>query len=215
LAASEWTRRKKRIVPPARGEGGKRTVQLASVIGRQFLVRLLERVAGLTGKLEMDNVSRYRWHIPLLYARGALELARGHHDEAAQFATEALELARRTHSRKHEAPALRLPGEVLAATGRLKDSVPILEASVALAHDLKVPRDEWLGALALGKLLMRLGKDKEAEHAFTGAAETIESVASALKTEPLIRSFATAPRVIEVFRALGRIPPLGKPPSAR
>ena len=34
------------------GEGGKRTVQLASVIGRQFLVRLLERVAGLTGKLE-------------------------------------------------------------------------------------------------------------------------------------------------------------------
>jgi predicted ATPase/class 3 adenylate cyclase len=34
------------------GEEGKRTVQLAAVIGRQFLVRLLERVAGLTGKLE-------------------------------------------------------------------------------------------------------------------------------------------------------------------
>jgi len=34
------------------GEDGKRTVQLASVIGRQFLVRLLDRVAGLTGKLE-------------------------------------------------------------------------------------------------------------------------------------------------------------------
>src|SRR5262249_30716610 len=34
------------------GEEGKRTVQLASVIGRQFLVKLLERVAGLTGKLE-------------------------------------------------------------------------------------------------------------------------------------------------------------------
>ena len=33
------------------GEEGKRTVQLASVIGRQFLLRLLERVAGLTGKL--------------------------------------------------------------------------------------------------------------------------------------------------------------------
>jgi tetratricopeptide (TPR) repeat protein len=34
------------------GENGKRTVQLASVIGRQFLVRLLERIAGLTGQLE-------------------------------------------------------------------------------------------------------------------------------------------------------------------
>jgi predicted ATPase/class 3 adenylate cyclase len=34
------------------GEDGKRTVQLASVIGRQFLVRLLERISGLTSKLE-------------------------------------------------------------------------------------------------------------------------------------------------------------------
>jgi tetratricopeptide (TPR) repeat protein len=34
------------------GENGKRTVQLASVIGRQFMVRLLERISGLTGELE-------------------------------------------------------------------------------------------------------------------------------------------------------------------
>jgi predicted ATPase len=34
------------------GENGKRTVQLASVIGRQFLVRLLERISGLTGELQ-------------------------------------------------------------------------------------------------------------------------------------------------------------------
>jgi class 3 adenylate cyclase/tetratricopeptide (TPR) repeat protein len=34
------------------GEDGKRTVQLASVIGRQFLVRLLARIAGLSDRLE-------------------------------------------------------------------------------------------------------------------------------------------------------------------
>ncbi len=34
------------------GEDGKRTVQLASVIGRQFLRRLLERIAGVAGPLE-------------------------------------------------------------------------------------------------------------------------------------------------------------------
>jgi len=34
------------------GEEGKRTVQLASVIGRQFRRRLLERIAGLPGELE-------------------------------------------------------------------------------------------------------------------------------------------------------------------
>jgi hypothetical protein len=53
--------------------------------------------------LELDDVSRYRWHIPLLYARGALALVRGRHDEAGHFAIESLELARRTYSRKHEA----------------------------------------------------------------------------------------------------------------
>jgi len=163
--------------------------------------------------LELDDVSRNRWHIPLLYARGALALARGCHDEARQFATESLELARKTYSRKHEARAQRLQGEILAATGRLKESAPILEASVTLAHDLKVPRDEWMGALALGKLLMRLGKDKEAEVAFNTAAATIESIAAALKTNVLIRSFLAAPPVLEAFQVLGRRPPIIEPPS--
>ena len=38
------------------GEDGKRTVQLASVIGRQFLVRLLERIAG-TVSIQMHWLS--------------------------------------------------------------------------------------------------------------------------------------------------------------
>jgi tetratricopeptide (TPR) repeat protein len=168
---------------------------------------------GAWGLLEVDNVSRYRWHIPLLHARGALALARGQHDEAWRFASESLELARKTYARKHEARAQRLQGEILAATGRLKEGAPMLEASVRLAHDLKTPREVWMGSFALGKLLVRLGKDKEAEGAFNAAAGTIESIASALKTEALIRSFLAAAPVIEVFRVLGRIPPVAKPPS--
>jgi tetratricopeptide (TPR) repeat protein len=164
--------------------------------------------------LELDNVSRYRWHIPLLYGRGALALARGRHDEAGQWATESFELACKTSSRKHEARALRLQGEILAATGRLKESAPILEASLKLSQHLKVPRDEWMGALALGKLLMRLGKDKEAEVALNTAAATIESIAAALKTDVLVRSFLAAPPVLEAFQLLGRQPPIIKLPNA-
>jgi tetratricopeptide (TPR) repeat protein len=158
--------------------------------------------------LEIDDVSRYRWHIPLLYARGALALACGRHDEAGRFATESLALARKTHSRKHEAPAQRLQGEILAATGRLKESAPILDASVTLARRLKVPRDEWMGALALGRLLLRLGEDKEAEVALNTAAATIGSIAAGLKTDVLSRSFVAAPPVLEVFKVLGRRPPV-------
>ena len=50
------------------GEEGKRTVQLASVIGRQFLVRLLERIADLTGPLE--GCSRSCRHLRSSTGRG-------------------------------------------------------------------------------------------------------------------------------------------------
>jgi class 3 adenylate cyclase/tetratricopeptide (TPR) repeat protein len=149
--------------------------------------------------LETDDVSRYRWHMPLLYARGALALARGRHDEAWRFATQSLELARKTYSRKHEAPAQRLQGEILAATGRLRESAPLLESSVTLARGLTVPRDEWLAAFALGKLLIRVGKDTEAEVAFNTAAAAIESIAAGLKTDRSYSQFcsrALCPRSI-------------------
>ncbi len=135
------------------------------------------------------------------------------HDEAGQFAAESLELARKTYSRKHEARAQRLQGEILAATGRLNESAPVLEASVMLAQRLKVRRDEWMGALALGKVLLTLGKDKEAEAAFSTAAATIESIATALKTDVLVRSFLAAAPVLEAFQVLGRRPPVIEPPG--
>lgn len=52
------------------GEDGKRTVQLASVIGRQFLVRLLERIAGLTGNL--DGLLRELKTLEIVYEQGLL-----------------------------------------------------------------------------------------------------------------------------------------------
>ena len=52
------------------GEEGKHTVQLASVIGRQFLARLLERVAGLRGKLE--GLLRELKALEIIYEQGLL-----------------------------------------------------------------------------------------------------------------------------------------------
>jgi hypothetical protein len=64
-----------------------------------------------------------------------------------------------------------------------------------------------MGTLTLGKMLMRLGKDKEAETAFKTSAETIEWIAARLKTDSLIQNFLAAPPVREVFQTLGRRPP--------
>jgi hypothetical protein len=52
------------------GDDGKRTVQLASVIGRQFLVRLLARVAGLTDRL--DGLLRELQALEIIYEQGLL-----------------------------------------------------------------------------------------------------------------------------------------------
>ncbi len=52
------------------GEDGKRTVQLASVIGRQFLRRLLERIAGLPDQLE--GLLRQLKALEIIYEQGLL-----------------------------------------------------------------------------------------------------------------------------------------------
>jgi class 3 adenylate cyclase/tetratricopeptide (TPR) repeat protein len=52
------------------GEDGKRMVQLASVIGRQFLVRLLERIADVRGELE--GLLRELKSLELIYEQGLL-----------------------------------------------------------------------------------------------------------------------------------------------
>jgi hypothetical protein len=69
-----------------------------------------------------------------------------------------------------------------------------------------------MGTLALGKTLIRLGKDKEAEAAFKISAETIEFIASAPKTDSVIRSFLGASPVREVFQILGRRPSISNAP---
>src|SRR5262249_61817063 len=50
--------------------------------------------------LDEDAFLRWRWHIPLLRARGALALAHGRLEEAWNYASQSLEMATRTASRR-------------------------------------------------------------------------------------------------------------------
>jgi class 3 adenylate cyclase/tetratricopeptide (TPR) repeat protein len=52
------------------GDEGKRTVQLASVIGRQFLVRLLSRVSGMSQ--QMDGLLRELQALEIIYQQGLM-----------------------------------------------------------------------------------------------------------------------------------------------
>ena len=154
--------------------------------------------------LDEDAFLRWRWQIPLLRARGALAFAQGHLEEAWDYASQSLEMATRTASRKHVARAQQLQGEVLAANGRLEEATLTLAGSVALAESLGTPREVWLGRAALGRVLASLGRDREAETVFTDAARAIETIAAKVTTPHLRRSLLTAEPVVEVYRSLGR-----------
>ena len=94
------------------------------------------------------------------------------------------------------------------ASGRLDDAVRTLDASVRLAEHLQTPRDVWLGKAALGKVLVRLGREHDAEASYRQAMHTIERIAEKLHTPRLRRSFLTADSVVDLYRILGHRPPL-------
>jgi len=68
-------------------------------------------------------------------------------------------------------------------------------------------RESWMGQAALGEVLTRLGRDREAEEWLSGAADGIESIAARLVARHRRRSFLSAEPVVRVFRTLGRTAP--------
>lgn len=157
--------------------------------------------------LEEDKAMRWRWHITLLHALGELALTQGRNDDAWTYASQSLELALKSDSQKHISRSQKLQGDILAATGEFKGAVKILQLSIELAERLRTPREVWLGQTALGKVLVSLGKEKEAEEHFTRAVHTIETIATKLLIPRLRHSFLSAAPILEVYEILGRQPP--------
>jgi predicted ATPase/class 3 adenylate cyclase len=164
----------------------------------------LQRAWNLLGE---DVWYRWRWHIPLLRARGALALAEKRFDDAWKFAAESLEMATRSDSRKHIARARRLQGMVLAATGRHEEAASTLESSIALAEQIGTHPDVWIARFSLGKVLLKLGKDREAEEQFMSALRTLEKITNGLHTPGFRKTLLASQPVAELYSALGRRPP--------
>jgi Flp pilus assembly protein TadD len=104
-----------------------------------------------------------------------------------------------------------LQGAILMASGRLDEARRALAASVRLAESLQTPREVWLGKAGLGKVLVRLGREHDAEAHFSQAAQTIEALADKLQTPRLRRSFLMAAPVVELYQIVGSHPPLATP----
>ena len=82
-----------------------------------------------------------------------------------------------------------------------------MTASLDQARGLGTARESWIGHAALGRVLTRLGRDREAEEQLTAAARTIESIAAKLTTPRMRQHFLAAEPVTLVFQTLGRDAP--------
>jgi hypothetical protein len=77
-----------------------------------------------------------------------------------------------------------------------------------LAEQLQTSREVWLAKAALGKALMRLGRDQEAATVYGQALQTIDAIVATLWTPQVRRTFLSTAPVLEVYGALGKRPAL-------
>ena len=162
--------------------------------------------------LEATTWARWRWHITLLRARAELALATERPEEAWAFATQSLELATRSDSRKHIAHARITLGTIAAAQERWPDAAQLLRGGVTQAEHIGAARELWLVPRLAG-VLMHLGREREPR-------ATDRSRRRRSKPSPPTERLAAARRLLaadpvrDVYRMLGKRPP-PEPPSRR
>ncbi len=169
------------------GEDGKRTVQLASVIGRQFLQRLLERIAGLSGKLE--GLLQELKALEIIYEQGLLP-------EPAYIFKHAViqDVAYGSLLKERRRELHRAVG------GAIEELYPdrLADHYQELAHHF-VNGEDWPKAF---EYLVRTGD--RAKDAFANQT-ALDSYAKALEVAPRVSPPLAPRRIMEIYQRRGQI----------
>jgi class 3 adenylate cyclase/tetratricopeptide (TPR) repeat protein len=169
------------------GEDSKRTVQLASVIGRQFVQRLLERITGLAGRLE--GLLQELKALEIIYEQGLLP-------EPAYIFKHAViqDVAYNSLLKERRRELHRAVG------GAIEELYPdrLAEHYEELAHHF-VNGEEWAKAF---EYLVRSGnraKDAFANHT------ALEFYAKALEIAGRVRPLLEPRRIMEIYQRRGQV----------
>jgi len=144
----------------------------------------------------------------MVTARAEIALHSKKHEESAEWAQRAIDMARTVRRRKYESVARVILGRALFGMGRASDAVAELHTAVGEADRLGSPPGRWQARLALGQVLFATGRDDEAGSAFTEAGRIIDEVASGLAPERAKRLLSADP-IREVLHAAGGHPSIG------
>jgi tetratricopeptide (TPR) repeat protein len=141
----------------------------------------------------------------LVYARAEIALHAEGPEAGVEWASRAIEIARRTLRRKYEALSLSVLGQAYAALGRREDALEASRAAVVIADELVGPPGRWHARAGLGEVAYQLGDDETAAGAYESAAALIDRFAQTLAPERAAKLLA-APTVVEILSRAGPTP---------
>ncbi len=121
-------------------------------------------------------------------------------ESAIEWASRAIEIARRTRGRKYEACSLSLYGQAVARAARRDEALASLRLAVSIADELIGPPARWQARAALAHIAYAMGDDETASTSFDEASTLIETFAATLAPKRAGR-FLAAPAIEEIRAA--------------
>ena len=128
---------------------------------------------------------KWRYSMHLFASLGDFWLARGEPATAQEFATQCLDIATRTHSRKYLVKGWRLQGEIALPSRQWEDAHGWLRQALTLAQTIGNPTQLWKTHLALGRLHAAAKQPEQARQAYRAARAVIERVKAHLRNSEL------------------------------
>jgi class 3 adenylate cyclase/tetratricopeptide (TPR) repeat protein len=142
---------------------------------------------------------KWRYSTHLFASLGDLWLVRGEADKARQFASQCLDIATRTNSRKNLVKGWRLTGEIALARRQWDEAEGLLRQALTLAQFIGNPTQIWKTHLALGRLYAERHQPDAARQAYQAAREIIDKMVGSLREPRLRDNFKNSPLFRPVY----------------
>jgi class 3 adenylate cyclase/tetratricopeptide (TPR) repeat protein len=126
-------------------------------------------------------------------------------ESAIEWASRAIDVARRTNRRKYEARSLTLYGQALARVGRRDEALAAARSATVIADELVGPPARWHAQGGLGAVAHAVGDDDAAAAAYQEAARLVETFAVTLAPQRAACLLAAQP-IDEILSLAGRRP---------
>ena len=142
---------------------------------------------------------KWRYSTHLFSSLGELWLARGDPSKAQEFATQCLELAKRTNARKYLVKAYRLKGEIALSRHQWDEAESMLRQGLSIAEAIGNPTQLWKTHFALGQLHTETKKVEPARGAYRAARDVIDRMKASLQNPGLRASLENSPLIRRIY----------------